>query len=279
MIKKRIIARLDVKNNALVKGIHLEGLRVLGDPSAFAEYYYKAGVDELIYMDVVASLYGRNGLVNLVRQTAKKSFIPLTVGGGVRNLKDVEELLLAGADKISINSAAVSKPQLINDIAEKYGASTLAVTIEIIQTDGQYKVFTDNGREYTGKLASEWAAEVADRGAGEVFITSVDNEGTGKGFCLDLIDTISEKISIPIVVHGGAGKAQHVKEALNHDAVSAVCIASLFHYYSVKHMSADINHIQGNQAFLKSNRDKKNIESISIPQLKQFLKDEGVSVR
>lgn len=279
MIKKRIIARLDVKNNALVKGIHLEGLRVLGDPSAFAEYYYKAGIDELVYIDVVASLYGRNGLVNLVRQTAKKSFVPLTVGGGVRTLKDVEELLLAGADKISINSAAVNNPQLIDDIASKYGASTLAVTIETILTDGQYKVFTDNGREYTGKLASEWAAEVADRGAGEVLITSVDNEGTGKGFCLDLIDAISEKISIPIVVHGGAGKAQHVKEALNHDAVSAVCIASLLHYYSVKQMSSDINHVQGNQAFLKSNGDKKNIESVSVSQLKQFLKDEGVNVR
>lgn len=279
MLNTRVIARMDVKNNALVKGIHLEGLRVLGSPSNFAEYYYKSGVDELVYMDVVASLYGRNGLVELVKETAKKIFVPLTVGGGIRTLQDVEELLSSGADKVCINTAAVKSPVLIEDIAKKYGSSTVVVAVEAIFSEGEYKVFIDNGREFTGLRVGDWVSEVQNRGAGEIFLTSVDSEGTGRGFDIELTKMVCDLVGIPVVAHGGAGKVSDFIDIMKATSISGVCAASIFHYDTIKRISTSAINVLGNQSFLKSNEGKKNINALSVSELKNELKNSGMSLR
>jgi imidazole glycerol-phosphate synthase subunit HisF len=171
----RVIARLDIKGPNLVKGIHLEGLRVLGKPEDFARYYYEHGADELFYQDVVASLYERNSLQEIISATAKRSFIPLTVGGGIRTTRDIRDVLRAGADKVAINTAAVRNPEFIREAARKFGSSTIVVAIEAIkQPDGKYQAFVDNGREHTGLEVYEWAQKIEELGAGEIVITSVD---------------------------------------------------------------------------------------------------------
>ncbi len=176
----RVIPRLDIKGPNLVKGIHLEGLRVLGKPEDFAQYYYEQGADELLFMDVVASLYERNSLHDIISQTAKKIFIPLTVGGGLRTIEDIKNVLRAGADKVSLNTAAIKNPQIIRDASRKFGSSTIVVAIEAIkEADGTYRAYTDNGREHTGVEVVSWAKQVEELGAGEIIITSVDKEGTG----------------------------------------------------------------------------------------------------
>lgn len=277
MINKRIIAKLDVKNDALVKGIHLEGLRVLGSPKDFAEKYYNDGVDEIIYMDVVASLYGRNGLVTLVKETSKNIFVPLTVGGGIRSLEDVKELLASGADKVCINTAAVKTPSFISEIAEIYGSSTVVVAIEAINVDGEFQVFIDNGREYTGLNVLEWALKVESLGAGEILLTSVDQEGTGRGLDYELISEIQGKVSIPLVVHGGLGKMNDVFEAFSDHNLDAVCAASLFHYDAIKTLVG--SRVMGNTSFLESKGTKSNLEALSIVELKLKLKSLGVRTR
>jgi len=274
---KRIIARLDIKNNALVKGIHLEGLRVLGAPRDFAKRYSEEYIDEIIYMDVVASLYGRNGLVDLVQKTAENIFVPLTVGGGIRTLEDVKELLNAGADKVCINTAAVNNPQLIADIADKYGSSTLVVALEVIKIDGKYMIFTDNGREFTGRNAIEWAKEVEELGAGEILLTSVDHEGTLKGFDMDLIDEIKDVINLPIIVHGGMGKIKDAVELFKEHDIDALCASSVFHYEYIKHFSEIESEIMGNKDFIKSKKSTK--EGIGIIELKNVLQENGIGVR
>ena len=184
----RIIPRLDIKGPNLVKGMHLEGLRVLGKPEQFANYYYEQGADELIYQDVVASLYERNSLHEIISKTAKQIFIPLTVGGGLRTIQDISRVLRAGADKISINTAAHKDPDFITKASKKFGKSTIMVAIEAIrQNDGEYHAFTDNGRNRTGREVVYWARRVEQLGAGEILLTSVDKEGTGEGLELDLI--------------------------------------------------------------------------------------------
>jgi len=184
----RIIPRLDIKGPNLVKGIHLEGLRVLGRPEEFAKYYYEQGADELMYQDVVASLYGRNSLQEIINRTAKAIFIPLTVGGGIRTIEDIRNVLRAGADKVAINTAAIKNPEFIKQAAINYGSSTIVIAIEAIKhKNGDYFAYTDNGREYTGKEVVEWAKRVEELGAGEIVLTSVDREGTGEGFDLDLL--------------------------------------------------------------------------------------------
>lgn len=278
MKNKRLIARLDVKNDALVKGIHLEGLRALGSPKSFAELYYQEGVDEILYMDVVASLYGRNGLLDLVKETAKNIFVPMTVGGGIRTLDDVGRLLDSGADKVCINTAAVKNPELISEIAYKYGASTLVVAIEAINVDGKYQAFIDNGREYTGLDVVEWAKQVEALGAGEVLLTSVDREGTGKGFDYELITQVQKVVNLPMIIHGGAGCSQDIEEAYQKHDVDAVCVASLLHYNSIKHLSNQ-DDVQGNTAFLKSGMGKSAIRDVSVHELKDMLKQKNISIR
>ena len=177
----RVIPRLDIKGPNLVKGIHLEGLRVLGKPEQFARYYYETGADELIYMDIVASLYNRNSLHDIISKTAREIFIPLTVGGGLRTVEDIRNVLKAGADKVSLNTAAIKNPQIIAEASRKFGSSTILISIEAIkQPDGRYLAYTDNGREYTGMEVLDWAKRVETLGAGEIMLTSVDREGTGQ---------------------------------------------------------------------------------------------------
>ena len=206
----RIIPRLDIKGPNLVKGIHLEGLRVLGKPSDFAKYYYESGADELLLMDVVASLYERNSLHDIITETAKNNFIPITVGGGIRNVNDIKKILRAGADKVCLNTAAIKNPEFIKQASREFGSSTIVVAIEAIKSNGKYLAYTDNGREYTGLDVFDWAQKIAELGAGELVITSVDKEGTGNDFDTELISKINKLVPIPVIAHGGAGKKEDV---------------------------------------------------------------------
>ena len=230
MVPTRVIARLDIKAPNLVKGIHLEGLRVIGDPAEHALRYYQQGVDELLYIDIVASLYERNNLTDLVARTASEIFVPLTVGGGVRTIDDVSKLLRAGADKVAINTGAVRRPQLITEAAHSFGSQCVVASIEAKRRpQGGWEAYTDNGREKTGLDVVEWAQKLVELGAGEVLLTSVDMEGTRKGFDLELVAALGPKLDVPVIACGGAGNIAHVEQAIRGGA-DAVAIASLFHY-------------------------------------------------
>jgi cyclase len=277
----RIIPRLDIKGPNVVKGIHLEGLRVMGKPVEFAKYYYETGADELMFMDVVASLYERNSLHEIISETARSLFIPLTVGGGLRSLDDIKQVLRAGADKVCINTAAIKNPNIISEAALRFGSSTIVVAIEAIkQPDGRYLAYTDNGREHTGVEVFEWAKKVNDLGAGEIVITSVDREGTGDGFDLELVKKISELVTIPVIAHGGAGTKEHVYEVIHNANCDAVSIASILHYdYLMKHDAAAATTSEGNVEFIKSKRAFHNLKTVTISQLKDHLIEQGISCR
>jgi cyclase len=226
----RVIPRLDIKAPNLVKGIRLEGLRVIGDPADHAERYFQQGADELMYQDIVASLYGRNSLTDLVRKTAERIFIPLTVGGGIRSVTDIQALLRAGADKVCLNTAAVARPEFISEAASTFGSQCVVIAIETIrQSDGRWKAFTDNGREHTGLDAYDWARRAVDLGAGELLLTSVDREGTKKGFDVEFIRLLATSVGVPVVAHGGAGSVADVA-AVAALGVDGVAVASLLHY-------------------------------------------------
>jgi cyclase len=278
----RIIPRLDIKGPNLVKGIHLEGLRVLGKPEHFARYYYENGADELLYMDAVASLYNRNNLLHIVERTAREIFIPLTVGGGLRSVEDIRAVLRAGADKVSLNTAAIRRPELIREAAKAFGSSTIVVSIEAIkQKDGTYKCYTDCGRQETGIDAFEWAVRAAELGAGEILVTSVDREGTGLGFDLELTRHIAEAVSIPVIACGGAGKPEHVYDVITKGRAQAVCIASMFHYNYVKHFPPDPSEFkeEGNLEFIRRRLQWNRIQDTTLPELKRYLVDRGVDCR
>lgn len=249
-MNKRIIARLDVKGVKLIKGVHLEGLRVIGDVNKYALKYYQQGADELVYMDIVASLYGRNSLSDIVSEAARDIFVPLTVGGGIRSVEDVSNLLRAGADKIAINTMAVKSPDLIKKIAYKFGSQCLVLSIEAKKiSDNSWEVYTDSGREKTGINAVEWAIKGEELGAGEIMLTSIDQEGTRKGFDYNLIKEVSSKVSIPVIASGGFGNIKDFKDSVDNGA-SAVAIAGELHY-----------------------------ERITIQDLRNGLKNIGVQVR
>jgi cyclase len=277
----RVIARLDIKGPNLVKGIHLEGLRVLGKPEQFAKYYYETGADELIYMDVVASLYNRNSLHEIITKTAKEIFIPLTVGGGLRTVDDIREVLRAGADKVSINTAAINNPNIIKEASHKFGSSTIVISIEAIkQPDGKYLAYTDNGRNYTGIDAIEWAQQVESLGAGEIVLTSVDREGTGLGYDIELTKAVSERVTIPVIACGGAGKKEHVKQVINDGKADAVAIASIIHYSYIKNnQNAFESGKEGNIEFLKSGKNFSKIQPTELKEIKDYLYYESISCR
>jgi cyclase len=277
----RIIPRLDIKGPNLVKGIHLEGLRVLGKPSDFAKYYYEQGADELMFMDVVASLYERNSLHDIISETAKSIFIPITVGGGIRTLKDIKSMLRIGADKVSINTAAIKRPELIREASEEFGSSTIVISIEAIKnTDGKYYAFIDNGRECTGMEVVEWAQKVQSLGAGEIVITSVDREGTGKGIDLELTKSIFESVSIPIIAHGGIGCADDVKSALETDSIDSIAMGSSLHYEALKNFNLDlIGRKEGNIDFLLSGRMTSTFDSFNLQDLKKYLHSQSIYCR
>lgn len=276
----RIIPRLDIKGPNLVKGIHLEGLRVLGKPSDFARYYYEQGADELMFMDVVASLYERNSLHDIISETAKSIFIPITVGGGLRSISDIKEVLRVGADKVCLNTAAIKNPQLIKDASRMFGSSTIVVAIEAIkESDGKYLAYTDNGREFTGIDVFEWAQKVAEFGAGEIVITSVDKEGTGQGYDLELISRITNLVSIPVIAHGGAGKQDHVVDALKGGNISSAMISSLFHYHFIKENESRASSLEGNVEFLNQKRSFHTFIPCSIEDVKRTLKINQIDCR
>jgi cyclase len=227
----RLIPRLDIKGSNVVKGINLEGLRVVGAPGELASRYYRDGADELLYMDIVASLYGRNSLLDIVEKAAGSIFIPMTVGGGVRTMDDIRAILRAGADKVAINTAAVKTPSFISDAARRFGSQCIVVSIEAKRREpGRWEALTDNGREKTGLDAVAWAHKAAELGAGEILVTSVDQEGTGGGYDLELTSLLAKSLAIPVIACGGAGSPAHVADAANLGGADAVALASLLHY-------------------------------------------------
>lgn len=277
----RIIPKLDIKGPNLVKGIHLEGLRVLGKPEDFAKYYYENGADELLYMDVVASLYNRNSLHDIISKTAKEIFIPLTVGGGLRTIDDIKKVLRAGADKVSLNTAAIKNPDLIKKAAGIFGSSTIAVSIEAIkEQDGSYLAYTDNGREYTGVEVLGWAKKVESLGAGEIVLTSIDKEGTGEGYDLALTRMVSQSVSVPVVACGGAGSADDVYKVITQGGADAVIMASVLHYDFIQknEVTTDFKE-EGNIEFLKKGGNFSKIKTTNIKEIKKYLRDKGVSIR
>ena len=230
----RLIARLDIKGPNLIKGIHLEGLRVIGSPGEFALDYYRQGIDELIYMDCVASLYGRNHLADIVSAAAQDIFVPMTVGGGIRSVDDATSLLRAGADKVAVNTAAVSNPKLISDIAHRFGSQAMVLSIEAKQIGHErWEVYTDNGRERTGLDVVEWVKRGVALGAGEVLLTSVDREGTRKGFDIPLVLAVTTEVSVPVIASGGMGQTGDLIEVAKHAGPAAVAMADVLHYRRV----------------------------------------------
>lgn len=227
----RLIAKLDVKGQNLVKGIKYEGLRKLGDPHTFARKYYESGIDELIYIDIVASLYGRNNLSEIVERSTEDCFVPITVGGGVRCLDDVALLLDKGADKIAINTAAIKNPGLITEVANKYGSQCMVLSVQAKKIgENKWEAYYDNGREKTGIDVIQWVKNGYEAGAGEILVTSVDNEGTMKGLDIDLIQSLSELVPVPVIACGGMCSEDDFIKAVNVGHADAVAVASLLHY-------------------------------------------------
>jgi len=269
----RIIGKIDIKEKNLVKGVSLEGLRVLGKSYEFSKFYYENGADELIYQDVVASLYGKNTLLDEISKTAENIFIPLTVGGGIRTLSDIEKILRSGADKVSINSAALKNPNFIAEAARKFGSSTVAISIEAVkQSDGQYLAYMENGRTKTNKEIINWLNIVQEKGAGEAIITFVDNEGRGLGYDLNFIKKLCKVSKIPIIIHGGTGYARQVVDLVKKTSVSGVAVASMFHYDYIKNKKVQNDFSEGNLDFLLSNKFFNKFQTLNPISLKRKLK-------
>ena len=276
---KRIIPRLDIKGPNLVKGIHLEGLRVLGSPEIFAQYYYENGADEIIFQDVVASLFERNSLHEIISRTAKNIFIPITVGGGIRSIEDIHDVLRAGADKVSLNTAVVKNPSFIEKASKMFGSSTVVVAIEAIKgADENYYAFIDNGREETGLEVTKWVEKITKLGAGEIVITSVDRDGTSLGLDLELLKKIKSSTTIPVVAHGGASDFNNIKEATKY--ADAIAIASALHYDSYEKVQDQFKQeTEGNTTFLKSKKTFKKVKTFSIPALKDYMAANNIKHR
>jgi imidazole glycerol-phosphate synthase subunit HisF len=251
MLKSRIIPCLDVKDGRVVKGVKFVDLRDAGDPVEIAKAYDAAGADELCFLDITASHENRGIILDVVRRTAEQCFMPLTVGGGVRTLDDIRKLLLAGADKVSINTAAVTNRQFVADAAHKFGSQCIVVAIDAKQVEpGKWEIFTHGGRCPTGLDAVEFAREVVSLGAGEILLTSMDRDGTGAGFDLDLTRAVADAVEVPVIASGGVGGLDHLVEGIREGHAAAVLAASIFHFgtYSVaeakQHMAAHGVHIR-----------------------------------
>ncbi len=251
MDRKRVIARLDVKNDQLIKTIQLEGLRIVGCPKERMRLYYEEGIDEVIYMDIVASLYGRNSLHKLTEWTAKDCFVPLTVGGGIRSVEDARRSMRSGADKLAINSGAIKQPDLIDELAREFGSQAVVLSVEAKrQEKGTWSALFNNGRENIGLDVSQWISEACDRGAGEILLTSVDREGTRKGFDLDLAEKVVQSARVPLIVCGGFKGISDAVETLSIPGVDGIALSDALHF----------------------NR-------FSVEGLKEGLADSGISVR
>jgi len=252
MFAKRIIPCLDVKNGRVVKGVNFVNLIDAGDPVESAEVYDKAGADELVFLDITASSDGRDTVADMVRAVAKKVFIPFTVGGGIRSVEDFRRILNAGADKVAVNSAAVKRPELISEAADKFGSQCVVCAIDAKRREkgGCFDVYLNGGRVNTGIDAIEWARKAESLGAGEILLTSMDCDGTKEGYDIELTRSVSENLSIPVIASGGAGKLEHFYDAFTEAKADAVLAASLFHF-----------------------------KEIEISELKKYLSSKGISVR
>ena len=250
MLTKRIIPCLDIKNGRTVKGVNFLDLKDAGNPVELAEKYSKTGADELVFLDISATEERRKTLANLVRDVAKKINIPFTVGGGISSIKDVAVLLQNGADKVSINSSAVKRPELINELATKFGSQCVVVAIDAKKINDKWVVHLVGGKEPTTLDLFEWAKEVEERGAGEILFTSMDHDGTKNGFANHALSQLTEWVNIPIIASGGAGNSQHFADVFTQGKADAALAASVFHF-----------------------------QEIEIPNLKYFLKDEGIAIR
>lgn len=250
MLAKRIIPCLDIKDGRTVKGVNFEGLRDAGDPVELGALYASQGADELTFLDITATLEKRDTFVDLVKKIAQHIDIPFTVGGGIKSVAEVAALLAAGADKISINSAAVYNPQLIADLAKEFGSQCVVVAIDTKSYEDQDKVHTHGGKKATEILTLDWAKEVFDRGAGEILLTSMDHDGVKTGFACDITRAVSEAVNIPVIASGGAGKLEHFKEVFETGKADAALAASIFHF-----------------------------KEIAIPELKHYLQTQNIPIR
>lgn len=231
MSNLRIIPRLDIKGPNLIKSVCLEGLRVMGDPHAFAVRYYESGADELLYMDIVASLYGRNNLSDIIKRAARDVYVPITVGGGIRSVDDAREILRSGADKVAINTAAIARPELITQVAHRFGSQAMVLSIEAKHVGpSKWEVYTDNGRERSGLDVLDWVRKGVELGAGEVLVTSVDREGTRAGFDLELIAKVSAAVPVPVIASGGMGIVDHFLKVAHEAGADGVAMADVLHY-------------------------------------------------
>lgn len=265
-----------------MKGIHFEGLRVLGKPEQFAKFYYDNGADELFYQDVVASLYGRNSLLDIIKKTSREIFIPLCVGGGLRSIDDIRSVLRAGADKVAINTAAIKNPALIKEASRRFGSSAILISIEVIKKpDNSYEALINNGREKTRIEPFEWAKRVVDLGAGEVMVTSIDQEGTGKGFDLELTRKITESVPIPVIACGGAGKIEHIHDVILKSKADAVSIASIIHYDFIRNYDLEDDFSEeGNIEYLRNGKGNfLGIENTTLAKIKKYLIRHGIMCR
>jgi cyclase len=230
-LRTRVISRLDVKGAQLIKGVQMEGLRVVGDPLERAKRYYFQGIDEIVYLDIVASLYGRNSLLDLVSRTANAVFVPITVGGGIRSVDDAKAALRAGADKVAINTAAIQNPRLISDIALQFGAQCVVLCIEAkLRGPGQWEAYYNSGRDRSGIDAVHWAQQGVELGAGEILVTSVDRDGTRRGFDLDLMQAITSRVSVPVIASGGLSTPRDAAKAIQEGGASAIAIGDALHF-------------------------------------------------
>jgi cyclase len=280
----RIIPKLDIKGPNLVKGIHFEGLRVLGKPDRFAKFYYENGADELYYQDAVASLYGRNSLLDIVKKTSKEIFIPLCVGGGLRTVDNIREVLRAGADKVSINTEAIRTPELIKKASWTFGSSTIVISIEAVRKpDGTYECMVDYGREQTGVDAVEWANRAVELGAGELLVTSIDREGTGQGYDLELTKKIAPNVPVPVIACGGCGKLSHSSDVVMEGRADAVSMASVLHYFFIENNQFTHNRYdfktEGNVEYLYMANPVSYLKPTTIWEIKKHLLDSGVKTR
>ncbi len=273
---KRIISRLDIKNGILVKGIALEGLRNLGDPTYFSKTYYENNIDEIHFQDIVASLYDRSILYKVIEKNCKTIFVNLSVGGGIRNESEIDKLLRLGADKIIINTAAIRNPEFLKRIVKIYGSSTISVAIETVKMGNKYEVLVESGRERTGINLNEWIDKVQEAQVGEITLTDINYEGRRKGFNIQLYKDLRKKIDVQFVAHGGASDKENVLKLFKESDVDAVSIASMFHYHYLKRDNNSF--LKGSNVYLK-NFDDSMKTGTSIKDLKNFLNENGVKTR
>ena len=275
----RVIPKIDIKANSVVKGINLEGLRALGDPSIFAKKYYEDGADEIIYHDVVASLYDQSTIFELISNTAEQIFVPLTVSGGIRSIDDIKKMLSLGADKVAINSQAIKDKNFIKSSAEVFGSSTIVVSIETMKVDQDFYIFYEYGRVNSGIKLLDWIEEIQSNGVGEILLTSITNEGTGSGFDTNLFEVVKNKIKVPFLFNGGCGKAADIYNLNDHELIDGFVISSLFHYDLIKNIKTLNDNIMGNFDYLKAEFFKQEEISLSIFDLKKELKKNKIQIR